>query len=157
SRAGSLTSRRRVSACDCACGSGGSPASRGANLRSRGLMGATPPARPEREPRRLLLFRAAPGHAGGRGRMRRIRAPQWTPTPGDLKWLRRITDGCFRSMAPAPDKPDPFGWQDDRITLSWLGHATVLLNFFGITILVDPVLRSRVGLAAGPLTIGPKR
>ena len=41
---------------------------------------------------------------------------------------------------------------------AWLGHATVLINFFGITILTDPVLFPRVGIRIPLLfTIGPKR
>jgi L-ascorbate metabolism protein UlaG (beta-lactamase superfamily) len=38
-----------------------------------------------------------------------------------------------------------------------LGHATVLINFFGVTILTDPVFFSRVGLGYGPFVLGPKR
>lgn len=41
--------------------------------------------------------------------------------------------------------------------MAWLGHSTVLLNVFGIWILTDPVLRSRVGVRVGPMTFGPKR
>ena len=41
--------------------------------------------------------------------------------------------------------------------MSWLGHATVLINFFGITILTDPVLFPRVGIRLPGFTIGPKR
>jgi hypothetical protein len=70
--------------------------------------------------------------------------------------LRRI-DGYFRTIPPAPHKPDPRQWRDDRLTLSWLGHATVLLNVFGVWILTDPALCARIGVRAGPLTLGPKR
>jgi len=31
------------------------------------------------------------------------------------------------------------------MTAAWLGHATVLINFFGIKILTDPVLFPRIG------------
>lgn len=34
----------------------------------------------------------------------------------------------------------------DSLTVHWLGHATVLLEFDGVRILTDPVLRNRVGL-----------
>jgi len=40
---------------------------------------------------------------------------------------------------------------------AWLGHSTVLLKVDGMTILTDPVLRNRVGLSFGPLTVGMKR
>jgi L-ascorbate metabolism protein UlaG (beta-lactamase superfamily) len=75
----------------------------------------------------------------------------------DLKHLRRIGDGYLRTIPAASYKPDPRLWRDDQLTLSWLGHATVLLNFFGVRILTDPALLARVGVRVGPLTIGPKR
>jgi L-ascorbate metabolism protein UlaG (beta-lactamase superfamily) len=75
----------------------------------------------------------------------------------DLKYLRRITEGYFRPIAAAPNKPAPQQWRDDELTLSWLGHATVLLNFFGVWLLTDPALRARIGLPVGPLTLGPRR
>ena len=38
----------------------------------------------------------------------------------------------------APIKPTPADWPNDRITLSNLGHATVLMNFMGVRIITDP-------------------
>lgn len=32
---------------------------------------------------------------------------------------------------PAPSKPDWQSWSNDTITAAWIGHATVLVNFFG--------------------------
>jgi L-ascorbate metabolism protein UlaG (beta-lactamase superfamily) len=43
------------------------------------------------------------------------------------------------------------------MTLAWLGHATVLLNFYGVTILTDPALFPRIGIRLPGFTIGPKR
>lgn len=44
------------------------------------------------------------------------------------------------------------------MTAAWLGHATVLINFFGINILTDPVLFPHIGIRIPFLfTIGPKR
>jgi len=63
----------------------------------------------------------------------------------------------LRRIDPAPCKPTPKQWSDDAITFAWLGHATVLINFYGITILTDPVLASRVGINAGLFVLGPKR
>lgn len=63
----------------------------------------------------------------------------------------------IRAIEPAPKKPAPQTWSNDAVTFAWLGHATVLINFFGITILTDPVLAGRVGINAGPFVIGPKR
>ena len=48
-------------------------------------------------------------------------------------------------------------WSDAQVTLAWLGHATVLINFFGIKILTDPTLFPRVGIRLPGFTIGPKR
>ncbi len=59
----------------------------------------------------------------------------------------------------APHRPDPHEWSHDNLTVAWLGHATVLINFFGTWILTDPALRNRVGLnlAGGLMTIGVRR
>jgi len=68
-----------------------------------------------------------------------------------------VSAGYRRRIAPAPYKPDPSTWRDDRLTLSWLGHSTLLINFFGVWILTDPALLPRVGIRAGVMTLGPKR
>lgn len=62
-----------------------------------------------------------------------------------------------RPIAPAFAKPNPAEWNDARVTAAWLGHATVLINFFGIKILTDPALFSRIGIRFAGLTLGPKR
>jgi L-ascorbate metabolism protein UlaG (beta-lactamase superfamily) len=73
------------------------------------------------------------------------------------RWTRRLLADSRRSIAPAPIKPSPGDWSDNRITLSWLGHSTVLINFYGLHILTDPVLSNRVGISLGVGTVGPKR
>jgi L-ascorbate metabolism protein UlaG (beta-lactamase superfamily) len=60
-------------------------------------------------------------------------------------------------MLPASARPQPNTWRDDRLTAAWLGHSTVLINFFGIRIITDPVLFPRCGVRLPGLTIGPKR
>jgi L-ascorbate metabolism protein UlaG (beta-lactamase superfamily) len=63
-----------------------------------------------------------------------------------------------RPILPAPFHPHPAKWRDDQVTLAWLGHATVLINFHGIWIITDPVLFPRIGIRVpGMFTIGPKR
>jgi L-ascorbate metabolism protein UlaG (beta-lactamase superfamily) len=62
-----------------------------------------------------------------------------------------------RPVAPAFAKPNPAAWDHARVTAAWLGHATVLINFFGIKILTDPVLFPRIGIRLPGFTIGPKR
>jgi L-ascorbate metabolism protein UlaG (beta-lactamase superfamily) len=73
------------------------------------------------------------------------------------RFLRSLISDARRSPAPAPHQPTPAAWPDNQITLSWLGHATVLLNFYGLRILTDPVFSERVGMDVGIGTAGPKR
>jgi L-ascorbate metabolism protein UlaG (beta-lactamase superfamily) len=77
------------------------------------------------------------------------------------RWLghlfREWTIESWRPIAPAFAKPKPATWSDSQVTLAWLGHATVLINFFGIKILTDPVLFPRIGIRLPGFTIGPKR
>ena len=62
-----------------------------------------------------------------------------------------------RPMLPAFARPQPETWSDSALTAAWLGHSTVLINFFGFIILTDPVLFPRVGIRLPGFTIGPKR
>ncbi len=62
-----------------------------------------------------------------------------------------------RPIARAPLKPQPATWDANTLTLAWLGQATVLINFYGVTILTDPVLGARVGIDLGLGVFGPKR
>jgi len=54
-------------------------------------------------------------------------------------------------------KPEPAKWKDDEINIAWIGHATVLMNFFGTWILTDPVLFERIGLYVFGTNWGPSR
>jgi L-ascorbate metabolism protein UlaG (beta-lactamase superfamily) len=52
----------------------------------------------------------------------------------------------------------PAAWPNDALTIANLGHATLLMNFFGVRVISDPTLFDRVGLAVDSiLTIGPHR
>ena len=84
-----------------------------------------------------------------RNRFHLSRARSWLSAPHQR--------GIRTENRAAPHRPDPSSWRNDRVTAAWLGHATVLLNVFGIWILTDPALRPRVGVRVGPLTFGPKR
>jgi L-ascorbate metabolism protein UlaG (beta-lactamase superfamily) len=68
-----------------------------------------------------------------------------------------LAEETRRKIEPAPFVPKPSSWSDNQITLAWLGHSTVLVNFYGIRILTDPALVSHVGISVGLGTIGPKR
>ncbi|MBI1937555.1 MAG: MBL fold metallo-hydrolase [Ignavibacteriales bacterium] len=54
-------------------------------------------------------------------------------------------------------KPEPHLWNNDSLTLAWIGHSTVLINFFGKWIVTDPVLFDNIGLYFLGNTIGPQR
>ena len=62
-----------------------------------------------------------------------------------------------RAVPPAPHHPEPGAWDASKVTAAWLGHATVLVNFFGVTLLTDPTFFLRCGIRLGPFTLGPKR
>src|ERR1700739_1326072 len=64
------------------------------------------------------------------------------------------------NAAPVNSHPhlEPASWPDNSLTIANLGHATVLMNFFGTRVIADPSLLSRVGMSIDSiLTIGPKR
>ena len=81
--------------------------------------------------------------------------------PRVRRWIAHLwhewTIESWRPISPAFAKPDPLRWNDGQVTAAWIGHATVLINFFGINILTDPVLFARIGIRLPGLTIGPKR
>lgn len=54
-------------------------------------------------------------------------------------------------------KPEPSKWNDNELTIAWIGHSTVLLNLFGKWILTDPVLFDRIGVYFFGGTVGPAR
>ena len=62
-----------------------------------------------------------------------------------------------REIQPAPKQPRPATWSDDRLTAAWIGHATMLINFYGVWILTDPIFSDQAGPNFGPFAIGPKR
>ena len=73
------------------------------------------------------------------------------------RFLRQRFEEIGRDIPSAPHKPKPAAWSDNAVTLAWLGHATVLINFFGLRILTDPALYSRIGVDLGLGTLGPMR
>ena len=73
------------------------------------------------------------------------------------RFLRERMSEWGRSVPDAPHKPVPAAWPDNAITLAWLGHATVLINFYGLRIITDPVLFPRIGVDLGIGSLGPLR
>jgi L-ascorbate metabolism protein UlaG (beta-lactamase superfamily) len=65
--------------------------------------------------------------------------------------------GTFCSPPAAPHAPTPSAWSKADLTIAYLGHASVLIDFGGTLLLTDPTLYDRIGIALGPITIGPKR
>lgn len=73
------------------------------------------------------------------------------------RFLAQRVQESRRPIPPAPYRPTPANWSDDALTVAWLGHATVLINFYGTWLLTDPALRSHVGVNVAGVTIGPRR
>lgn len=59
-------------------------------------------------------------------------------------------------LSPAK-RPLPATWDKNGITAAWLGHSSVLINFYGVNILTDPVLTRRIGAHTKIGTLGPRR
>jgi L-ascorbate metabolism protein UlaG (beta-lactamase superfamily) len=71
--------------------------------------------------------------------------------------FRQLAADSRRKILPAPVKPNPAAWSDNDITICWIGHATTLINFYGVHILTDPTFGNHIGPFLGAGTIGPKR
>ncbi len=63
---------------------------------------------------------------------------------------------AFNAVARMP--PRPATWPDSALTIASLGHASLLMNYFGVRVISDPTLFDRIGLALDSIvTIGPRR
>jgi L-ascorbate metabolism protein UlaG (beta-lactamase superfamily) len=67
-----------------------------------------------------------------------------------------LAESCRTVLKPKLS-PAPSTWNSNEITAAWLGHSTVLINFYGLNILTDPVLYRRIGADTCFGTVGPKR
>jgi L-ascorbate metabolism protein UlaG (beta-lactamase superfamily) len=105
--------------------------------------------------RHLLNRRAfmATGAAAGVG------GAAWLGTSSSwgARFLRQRFEEIGRDLPAAPHTPTPATWSDNAVTMAWLGHATVLINFYGVRILTDPTLYARIGVDLGIGTLGPLR
>lgn len=72
-------------------------------------------------------------------------------------FLNRLQSFGRNKPVTADAKPDPALWRDDEINIAWIGHSTMLINFYGTVILTDPVLFDRIGLYFFGLVFGPNR
>ena len=100
--------------------------------------------------RRFLAASLTAGAAGGAAWMTTSQA--WA-----ARFLRERLREVGREVPPAPYKPEPQAWSDDAVTLAWLGHATVLVDFYGVRVLTVPALFPRIGVDVGLGSIGPLR
>jgi L-ascorbate metabolism protein UlaG (beta-lactamase superfamily) len=73
------------------------------------------------------------------------------------RFVRERWAEARRPVATAPVLPQPHFWPENRVLLCWLGHATMLIDFYGVRILTDPVFSRRIGLDLGVVVLGPKR
>jgi L-ascorbate metabolism protein UlaG (beta-lactamase superfamily) len=71
--------------------------------------------------------------------------------------LRALVAETRRPVLKPKYTPSPHAWDPNGVTAAWLGHSTVLVNFYGLTILTDPVLGKRVGAKTPFGTVGAKR
>ena len=71
--------------------------------------------------------------------------------------LLAVSSDAFASPLTARETPEPASWAPSDLTVAYLGHASVLIDFGGTMLMTDPTLYDRIGLAIGPLTVGPKR
>jgi L-ascorbate metabolism protein UlaG (beta-lactamase superfamily) len=98
--------------------------------------------------RRRFLTAGAAGMAG-----------VWVSSSDQMgaRMVRGLMAEASRTVLKPSFTPQPNSWEPNAITAAWLGHSTVLLNFYGITILTDPVLCKRIGADTILGTIGAKR
>jgi L-ascorbate metabolism protein UlaG (beta-lactamase superfamily) len=73
------------------------------------------------------------------------------------RFLRQRVEEIGRDVPAAPHKPSPSTWSDNAVTMAWLGHATVLINFYGVRIITDPTLYPRIGVDLMVGSLGPLR
>jgi L-ascorbate metabolism protein UlaG (beta-lactamase superfamily) len=65
--------------------------------------------------------------------------------------------GPWRRPIAAPGHPDPRSWSDHDLTIAYIGHASVLIDFAGTRILTDPTFFARIGVQIAGVTVGPTR
>lgn len=99
-----------------------------------------------------------------KSRVRRIEEKILNAPKKLIKIERKLLAFPFRryfmghAKPETPDfKPNWREWRDDELTMAWLGHSMVLINFYGSWILTDPTFSERVGINLLVYTIGPRR
>ena len=72
-------------------------------------------------------------------------------------FLNRVQSFGKTKLVEGESNPTPESWKDYEINIAWIGHSTMLINFYGTIILTDPVLFERIGLYFLGFTFGPNR
>ena len=76
-------------------------------------------------------------------------------TPGSLlKWMMNRDRGVWTSVDAEPGPPPPARVHGDECRVTFVGHATLLVQVAGLNLLTDPVWAKRVGPKS---MLGPKR
>jgi L-ascorbate metabolism protein UlaG (beta-lactamase superfamily) len=73
------------------------------------------------------------------------------------QFMKGIKAASVENMIKPAANPNVDRWKDNEINIAWIGHATVLINFFGKYILTDPVFFEAVGVYFEGYIFGPKR
>lgn len=81
----------------------------------------------------------------------------WVANSLPARTARGLVAQSRRKILKPNFTPTPESWNPNGITASWLGHSTVLINFYGVNILTDPLLVNHAGADVLVGTIGPKR
>jgi len=76
---------------------------------------------------------------------------------GSLIYRNAYAESISREADIPVSRPDPASWKESDINVAWIGHSTVLINFYGTIIITDPVLFERIGLYFFGFTFGPAR
>ncbi|SFS70586.1 MBL fold metallo-hydrolase [Marininema halotolerans] len=70
----------------------------------------------------------------------------------------------LRRLMPRPtfrevgERPEIEKWDHEDVTVTWIGHSTLYINFYGTKILTDPVFDGKIGVTLAPgVKIGMKR
>lgn len=102
-----------------------------------------------------------PQSASGRGTLRRVAA---MTRSGLRRYPRAMVRALHRpTVGQAPSRPRPAAADtlpdpgQAPLAASWLGHATVLVQFGRTTVLTDPVFSDRIGMSLGRVVVGLDR
>ncbi len=107
----------------------------------------------------LFLVACGPGYPRSDhfdGKRFRNAPPMEQPSFGDfLKWRRTREPGAWPDWIPSePGPPPPERVNCDDLRVTFVNHATVLVQTGGVNLLTDPIYAKRVSPVRG---IGPKR